>query len=87
VAFTSTASNLVPRDTNNVPDIFVHDRRFGATKRVSVSSAGAQANAGSGGPDCRPRTRFVAFGSFASNLILGDTNDTNDILVRGRLTW
>jgi isoaspartyl peptidase/L-asparaginase-like protein (Ntn-hydrolase superfamily) len=23
-AFTSTATNLVPRDTNGVPDVFIH---------------------------------------------------------------
>src|SRR5688500_4997235 len=44
VAFSSLASNLVPRDTNRVRDVFVRDRRSGRTRRVSVSSAGAQGN-------------------------------------------
>src|SRR5438477_297288 len=42
IAFESEASNLVPGDTNNFLDVFVHDRSTGATTRVSVSSSGAQ---------------------------------------------
>src|SRR5918911_321977 len=49
VAFSSDASNLVAGDTNGTPDIFVHDRQSGVTERVSVDSAGHQAN---GGSDC-----------------------------------
>src|SRR5438067_1413738 len=45
VAFESSASNLVPADTNAADDIFVRDRLAGTTTRVSVSSAGEQANA------------------------------------------
>ena len=36
VAFSSTASNLVDNDTNNVSDIFVHDRSTRTTTRVSL---------------------------------------------------
>ena len=35
VWFQSTASNLVPDDTNGVPDVFVHDRVTGLTARLS----------------------------------------------------
>src|SRR5262249_13177766 len=48
VAFVSYASNLVPGDTDDLGDIFVHDRLTGMTERVSVSSAGEQANNDSG---------------------------------------
>src|SRR5512140_2502575 len=44
VAFDSMASTLVPGDTNQQADVFVHDRTTGATERVSVRSDGAQAN-------------------------------------------
>ena len=44
VAFVSYADNLVSGDTNNSNDIFVHDRKTGATERVSVDSAGNQGN-------------------------------------------
>lgn len=35
VAFRSAASNLVPGDTNDAVDVFLHDRRTGKTTRVS----------------------------------------------------
>lgn len=44
VAFSSSASNLVPDDTNETEDIFVHDRQTGQTTRVSVDSLGQEAN-------------------------------------------
>lgn len=48
VAFISEANNLVPNDTNNVADIFVHDLATGITYRVSLASDGTEANNGSG---------------------------------------
>src|SRR4028118_169996 len=49
VAFESDASNIVPGDTNSSPDfrsgdVFVRDRLTNTTTRVSVDSAGNQAN-------------------------------------------
>src|SRR5439155_10343139 len=44
VAFRSQASNLVSGDNNGVADIFVLDRWTGTIERVSVDSAGRQAN-------------------------------------------
>ncbi|MEG3991140.1 calcium-binding protein, partial [Microcoleus sp. S28C3] len=86
VAFHSSASNLVPGDTNNNSDIFVRDTLTNTTTRVSVDSAGNQANAGSFDPSTSTDGRFVAFVSDASNLVPGDTNDANDIFVRDTLT-
>lgn len=40
VAFSSTASNLVPDDRNGVRDVFVRDRARRRTERVSVGAAG-----------------------------------------------
>lgn len=39
VAFWSTASNLVPGDENGEPDVFVHDRKAGSTRRIAVGVA------------------------------------------------
>jgi hypothetical protein len=57
VAFTSTASNLVPGDTNGVSDVFLHDTCIGAasactpsTERISVGIGGEQANGASFDP-------------------------------------
>jgi len=47
VAFTSTAPNLVPGDTNLAMDVFVHDRVSGTTVRASVTSTGGQASSSS----------------------------------------
>src|SRR4051812_32334096 len=44
VVLGSYSGDLVPDDTNNQLDVFVRDRSLGTTERVSVSSAGAQAN-------------------------------------------
>jgi Tol biopolymer transport system component len=85
VAFHSADSNLVPGDTNRTFDIFVHDHKTGRTTRISVSSAGRQANGESvGGPSFSADGRYVAFSSLASNLVPGDdkANDIMDVFVR-----
>ena len=86
VVFRSAASNLVPGDTNNEIDIFVHDRGTGETTRVSVSSNGLQANDFNFAGRVSSSGRFVSFGSDASNLVPGDTNDACDSFVHDRLT-
>jgi|GEM_PF-1585857 len=86
VAFASLASNLVPGDTNGTWDVFVHDRLTGQTTRVSVASGGAQGNSGSWCPSISADGRYVAFQSYASNLVPGDTNGVLDVFVHDRLT-
>lgn len=82
VAFTSSASNLVANDTNLADDVFVHDRLTGVTKRVSVDGANHQANHGAHSPSISADGRYVAFASYASNLVDGDTNNATDVFVR-----
>jgi Tol biopolymer transport system component len=86
VAFSSFAGNLVPGDTNGTFDIFVHDRKTGVTTRVSVDSAGDESNGDSVTPSISAFGRFVAFRSFASNLVPDDTNGVSDIFVHDRQT-
>ncbi len=86
VAFTSRASNLVAGDTNGWWDIFVRDRLNGTTERVSLDSAGAEANERSFYPTLSADGRFVAFLSYASNLVAGDTNGFGDVFVRDQQT-
>ncbi len=69
VAFVSKATNLVSADTNELPDIFVHDRETGETTRVSVSSDGVQGNGYTGEPTISADGRFVAFTSGSTNLV------------------
>jgi len=86
VAFHSRASNLVPGDTNGTYDIFVHNRQTGQTTRVSVDSGGLQGNSLSEMSSISSDGRFVAFESYASNLVPGDTNGEADIFVHDRQT-
>jgi Tol biopolymer transport system component len=79
VAFESEADNLVPGDTNSTYDVFVHDRKTGVTERVSVDSSGNEANSQSRSPSISADGNSVAFYSWASNLVPGDTNGTTDI--------
>ena len=50
VAFTSTASNLVPGDTNGIEDVFVKDLQTGAVTLVSAAANGTVGNDDSIGP-------------------------------------
>lgn len=94
VAFTSTAVNLVPGDSNVCPvgagitipcaDVFMHDRSTGLTERISVSSDGDQGNAESWGPSISADGRYVAFSSEASNLVPQDTNGVSDVFIYDR---
>ena len=86
VAFYSDASNLVTGDTNGARDVFVRDLQMSETTRVSVSSAGAEANGDSFAPAISADGRYVAFASAASNLVDRDTNDANDVFIRDRQT-
>ena len=87
VAFSSYAGNLVPGDTNEALDVFVHDCQTGQTTRVSVASDGTEGNAGSyDRASISADGRYVAFESRAGNLVPGDGNGSEDIFVHDRLT-
>lgn len=86
IAFASEANNLVPGDTNNAKDVFVRDINAAITTRVSVSSAGTQSNAYSDFPDMSGDGRFIAFQSYANNLVVDDTNGRDDVFVKDRLS-
>jgi Tol biopolymer transport system component len=83
VAFESSSPDLVPGDTNNETDIFVHDRLTGQTTRVSVGPGGIQANDASKMPCISADGRFVAFQSPATNLVQGGSSGT-EIFVHDR---
>ncbi len=91
VAFASSASNLVPGDTNNVGDVFVRDRRSGVTERVSVGLKGVQGDGDSNVLGISTDVaisddgRYVAFKSEATNLVRGDRNGLTDVFLRDRV--
>ncbi|GII00184.1 TolB family protein [Planobispora takensis] len=84
VAFQSFAADLVGGDTNNAPDVFVHDTVTRTTKRVSVATNGTQGNGISANPAISPDGRYVVFESEASSLVNGDTNGVRDVFLHDR---
>jgi len=82
VAFASFASDLVPGDGNSGSDVFLRDLVAGTTTRVSVDTLGGDPNASSEAPAVNATGRFVAFHSFASDLVPGDGNFATDVFVR-----
>ena len=86
VAFMSGATNLVGGDTNDVEDVFVHDRSTGLTERVSIATGGAEGDDEVFTLSLSSDGDFVAFGSFATNMVAGDTNGVIDVFVHDRNT-
>ena len=87
VAFDSFASNLsIHSDTNGTRDVFVRDRVAGTTRRVSVSSLGAQSNGPSWVDAISADGRYVVFRSAATDLVHHDTNHHVDVFVRDLAT-
>src|SRR5919201_3693062 len=82
VAFSSTASNLVPGDTNLAPDAFLYDRSTDAFTLVSTGLGGAPARGTSSNPTVTADGRRVAFASFAPNLVADDNDGATDVFVR-----
>jgi Tol biopolymer transport system component len=80
--FESSATDLLPADTNGVNDIFLRDLVQGTTTLVSVSTNGGFGNGISRTPVMTPDGRYVVFVSSANNLVPGDTNGIPDIFVR-----
>jgi hypothetical protein len=86
VAFESEASNLIPNDTNGNRDIFRKDL---ATKEVvccSRNQSGLLGNSYSIEPVISADGRYVAFTSFASNLVAGDSDPNSDVFRKDLVT-
>jgi Tol biopolymer transport system component len=81
VVFTSDASNLVSNDTNHQRNVFVRDVVSGRTTLVSVGAGGVPSNGESREGSISADGRYVAFTSFASNLVPGDTNGEGDVFL------
>ena len=82
IAFSSDASNLVPADSNTVPDLFVKTLVSGEIQRITTDKDDSQVNGASTGPVWSPDGTRIVFGSDASNLVPGDTNGAADVFVK-----
>jgi len=86
VAFDSNATDLVPGSTTNGKrHVFVYDRTLAQTTLASTAG-GMQGDDDSSEPTLAADGRFVAFRSAATNLVAGDLNGADDILVHDRLS-
>ncbi len=92
VAYATTASNVVPGDTNGVQDVFIVDTQTGEVARSSVSTAGVQGNADSPvGQGERVSLSYdatwVAFSSVSNNLGAGaGTTSVSNMLMHNHVT-
>lgn len=93
VVFASTATDLVPNDTNGVQDVFLHDRDpdgngvldegNGVTSRLS-EIGGFAGNGHSHSPTISDDGLRVTFHSDASNFMEQDTNGRSDVFLVDR---
>lgn len=86
VAFTSDQMNLVPEDVNASTDVFVRDRLRGTTELASQNQDGRVGNLRSTHSSLSSNGRYVAFTSYANNLVPGDEGTLTGIFVRDRAT-
>ncbi|WP_309073975.1 S-layer protein, partial [Paenarthrobacter sp.] len=82
VAFSSTASGMTPHATNKIGNLFVRNLAAQTTQLVSVSGEGHAGDNLSHSPSMSADGRFIAFGSYASNLVPGKPGATNGVLLR-----
>ncbi len=80
IAF-DTKSSLVPDDTNDQQDVYVHHVPTGTTTRVSVHSNGSQGSSASRSAAISGDGSKVAFISFSTELVDGDTNNERDVFL------
>lgn len=83
VVFQSTSTNLAPIGYFGI-NVFIRDRQAGTTELLCVSSTGAPASARSFALRFALSAdgRYAIFGSWANNLVPGDTNNCADIFFR-----
>jgi Tol biopolymer transport system component len=82
VSFETFADNLAPGTSPGVTSIVRKDRVTGATLHVSEGVGGAVPDEASSYAVISQDGRFVAFRSWATNLVVGDTNAAGDVFVR-----
>ncbi|MDX6213426.1 MAG: TolB protein, partial [Frankiales bacterium] len=83
VAFSSVAS-ITGGDNAHRANVYLRDRTTGMTTLISTPSPGVFGNGDSTDVAMTPDGRYIAFDSFASNLVIGDTNGREDVFVFDR---
>ncbi|MFJ3219892.1 TolB family protein [Kitasatospora sp. NPDC086801] len=80
--FSSSATNLVPNDTNGVTDLFVRNLWTKRIERVSVADDGSQLNAETAEGTISGDGRYVTFSTTATNAVPGQPHHESDVFVR-----
>ena len=84
VAYRSDSPNILPGDTNSVPDIFIYDRIANSTRLVSLDSFGSgPANNRSVAPVFSGDSKILLFGGWAGNLVGSDYTQGADLFITG----
>ncbi len=78
-AFASYADTLVPDDTNGTSDLFLVHSPDGAIRRIAQSPSPGTVRLSADG-------RYLAFASYTSDLVPGDTNDHEDCFLYDRVS-
>jgi Tol biopolymer transport system component len=86
VLFVTSASDLIPGDSNNASDVLLRDLLAGTNILVSAATNRLPGNGDSDSASMTPDGRYVAFVSAASDLVVGDTNGIRDVFVRDLVT-
>lgn len=86
IFFYSTATNLVPNDTNGVGDIFCYLTHENRVIRVSEGANGEQFNGDSRIGQAADSGRKYIFSSLASNAVAGDSNGVSDVFEKDLTT-
>jgi Tol biopolymer transport system component len=86
VAFQSYADNLSTQDDDDSGDVFVHDRRTGKTKLVSIRPNGVAGDDHSTSPSLSSDGRFITFESAANTLSGRDNNLVTNVFVKDMVT-
>jgi len=86
LVFTSRASNLTDGEYSNMEDVYVKDLLTGEVHRASETATGGMAVDndawGSHGGVVSADGRYVAFTSYANNLVANDANGWSDIFLK-----
>ncbi len=82
LAFESEANNVVANDTNRMRDVFVRDLTRQTNLLVSVNTNGFSGDGLSSDPSVSSDGRYVAFASYADDLVPNDSNQARDVFIR-----
>ncbi|HEX8492187.1 MAG TPA: hypothetical protein VF658_05045 [Pyrinomonadaceae bacterium] len=82
VIFYSEATDIVPLGAVRADDIFVRDLQTATTKMVSINAAGTASTGSSGFALISDNGRYVAFTSYAKDIVTNDKNSSGDVFMR-----